>query len=80
MADIFTRILSASKAVTLGSGLLLIAIAIHDGESSTVLRAAAGVTFFLLTAPISAHLLAKAAYSVGYKLDKSSVRDDLKQQ
>ncbi|MEO1701435.1 MAG: monovalent cation/H(+) antiporter subunit G [Pseudomonadota bacterium] len=76
--DIYTRMHSASKAGTLGSGLLLIAIAVHDGETSTVLRATAGVLFFLLTAPISAHLLAKAAYSVGYGLDKSSVRDEMK--
>lgn len=76
--DIYTRMHSASKAGTLGSGLLLIAIAVHDGETSTVLRATAGVLFFLLTAPISAHLLAKAAYSVGYRLDKSSVRDEMK--
>ncbi|MEM9881133.1 MAG: monovalent cation/H(+) antiporter subunit G [Pseudomonadota bacterium] len=77
LPDIYTRMHSASKAGTLGSGLLLIAIAVHDGGTSTVLRAAAGVIFFLLTAPISAHLLAKAAYSVGYKLDKSSVRDEM---
>ncbi|MEO0544389.1 MAG: monovalent cation/H(+) antiporter subunit G [Pseudomonadota bacterium] len=75
--DIYTRMHSASKAGTLGSGLLLIAIAVHDGETSTVLRASAGVLFFLLTAPISAHLLAKAAYTVGYKLDKRSVRDEM---
>ncbi|MEL6920683.1 MAG: monovalent cation/H(+) antiporter subunit G [Pseudomonadota bacterium] len=78
LPDIYTRMHSASKAGTLGSGLLLIAIAVHDGETSTILRASAGVIFFLLTAPISAHLLAKAAYSVGYRLDPNSVRDEMK--
>ncbi|MEO1747202.1 MAG: monovalent cation/H(+) antiporter subunit G [Pseudomonadota bacterium] len=78
LPDIYTRMHSASKAGTLGSGLLLIAIAVHAGDTSTVLRATAGVLFFLLTAPVSAHLLAKAAYSVGYSLDKSSVRDEMK--
>jgi multicomponent Na+:H+ antiporter subunit G len=33
--------------------------------------------FFLLTAPVSSHLLAKAAYSVGYRLHSSSVLDEM---
>ncbi|MEL6437216.1 MAG: monovalent cation/H(+) antiporter subunit G [Pseudomonadota bacterium] len=78
LPDIYTRMHSASKAGTLGSGLLLIALAVHAGDTSTVLRAAAGVIFFLLTAPISAHLLAKAAYAVGYPLTGESVRDEMK--
>lgn len=78
LPDIYTRMHAASKAGTLGSGLLLIAIAVYSGDPSTVSRAAAGVVFFLLTAPISAHLLAKAAYAVGYRLTEISVADDLR--
>lgn len=77
LPDIYSRMHSASKAGTLGSGLMLIAIAVHAGDTGTVTRAIAGFVFFLLTAPIAAHLLAKAAYSVGYKLSDQSVRDDL---
>lgn len=65
--DLYMRMHAASKAGTLGSGVLLIALAIYSGDSSVVLRALAGVVFFLLTAPISAHLLARAAYMIGYK-------------
>ncbi len=64
--DLYMRMHAASKAGTLGSCVILIAIAIFSGESEVVLRALAGVVFFLLTAPISAHLLARAAYTVGY--------------
>ena len=78
LPDIYTRMHAASKAGTLGSGLMLIAIAVYSGDGSTVSRALAGVVFFLLTAPISAHLLAKAAYAVGYKLSPISVADDLR--
>ncbi len=78
LPDIYTRMHAASKAGTLGSGLLLIAIAVYSGDGPTVSRAIAGVIFFLLTAPISAHLLAKAAYAVGYPLAKISVADDLR--
>lgn len=78
LPDIYSRMHAASKAGTLGSGLLLIALAVHAGDTSTTSRAIAGVVFFLLTAPISAHLLAKAAYAVGYRLSKETVMDELK--
>ena len=77
LPDIYTRMHAASKAGTVGSCLMLIALAVHIGESATALRALAGVVFFLLTAPISAHLLAKAAYSAGYRMWRGSVSDDL---
>jgi multicomponent Na+:H+ antiporter subunit G len=65
--DLYMRMQAASKAGTLGSGVLLIAIAVFSQETEVGLRAVAGVVFFLLTAPISAHLLARAAYTVGYR-------------
>ncbi|MEQ8402895.1 MAG: monovalent cation/H(+) antiporter subunit G [Roseitalea porphyridii] len=77
LPDIYTRSHAASKTGTLGSGLVLIALAVHAGDSSTTSRALAGVVFFLLTAPIAAHLLARAAYAVGYPLSEESVADDL---
>ena len=70
--------LVASKAGTMGSCLMLIALAIHATDVGTMSRALAGVVFFLLTAPVSSHLLAKAAYAVGYRLHASAVMDDMK--
>ncbi|MES0810677.1 monovalent cation/H(+) antiporter subunit G [Roseibium sp. SCPC15] len=67
LKDVYMRMHAASKAGTLGSGVMLLALAIHAGDLSVVTRALAGVVFFLLTAPISAHLLAKAAYAAGYR-------------
>lgn len=80
LPDIYTRSHSASKTGTLGSGLVLIALAVHAGDAGTTSRALAGVVFFLLTAPIAAHLLARAAYSVGYPLWDKSVLDDLSEE
>ncbi len=79
LPDVYTRMHAASKAGTLGSCLMLIALAVHTGELATALRAVAGVVFFLLTAPIAAHLLAKAAYSAGYRMWQGSVNDDMSQ-
>ncbi len=77
LPDVYTRMHAASKAGTLGSGLVLIALGFHAADQGIVTRALAGVVFFLLTAPISAHVLAKAAYAVGYKLWSGSVLDEM---
>ncbi|MBZ0161588.1 MAG: monovalent cation/H(+) antiporter subunit G [Notoacmeibacter sp.] len=77
LPDVYTRMHAASKAGTLGSGLMLIALAFHAADQAIVTRALAGVVFFLLTAPISAHVLARAAYAVGYKLWSGSVLDEM---
>lgn len=77
LPDLYTRMHAASKAGTMGSCLMLIALAIHAADSGTMSRALAGVVFFLLTAPVSTHLLAKAAYTVGYRLHSSSVIDEM---
>lgn len=75
--DIYSRSHAASKAGTLGSGLLLLALALYSGELGVVTRAAAAFLFLLLTAPIAAHLLARAAYYVGHKPWEGTYIDDL---
>lgn len=77
LPDFYTRMHAASKAGTVGSGVMLIALGIHADDGAVLARAIAGAVFFLLTAPISAHLLAKAAYTVGYRLGRESVCDDM---
>lgn len=77
LPDLYSRMHAASKAGTVGSGLMLLALAVHADDIGIATRCIAGVVFFLLTAPISAHLLAKAAYSVGYRLSPLSVHDDM---
>jgi len=77
LPDLYTRMHAASKAGTLGSGVMLLALALFSLELAVVTRALAGVLFFLLTAPVSAHLLAKAAYEVGYKPGPETKTDAL---
>ncbi len=78
--DVYTRMHAASKAGTVGSGLLLLAVGLHSGDHAVLVRSLAGFVFFILTAPIAAHLIAKAAHQVGYRLDPSSVRDDMRRK
>lgn len=77
LPDLFTRMHAASKAGSVGVGLILMALALVANETAEALRAIAAILFFLLTTPISAHLLAKAAYAAGYPLWKGSVLDEM---
>jgi multicomponent Na+:H+ antiporter subunit G len=77
LPDLYTRMHAASKAGTVGSGLLLFAAGIESGEVAVFVRALAGFVFFILTAPVAAHLLARAAHSTGYRLGPPATRDDL---
>jgi len=77
LPDLYTRMHAASKAGTVGSGLLLLAVGLHAADVATFGRALAGIVFFILTAPISAHLLARSAHKVGYRLWSKSARDDM---
>ena len=80
LPDFYTRMHAASKAGTLGSCVMLIALAVYADDVAVTLRALGGVIFFLLTAPVSAHLLAKAAHGSGLKLWKMSVFDNYAQE
>lgn len=79
LKDVYMRMHAASKAGTLGSGLMLIALAVYATDLAIATRALAGVVFFLLTAPISAHLLAKASYAAGYRPCADTKKDALKE-
>lgn len=75
--DVYSRSHAASKAGTLGSGLLLFALALYAGDLGVASRAFAAFLFLLLTAPIAAHLLVRAAYFVGHKAWHGTYIDEL---
>jgi multicomponent Na+:H+ antiporter subunit G len=78
MPDLFTRMQSASKASTLGIGCVLLALAFHFPGISVNIRVVGTITFFFLTAPITAHLLGRASYFVGVPVWKGTVIDELR--
>jgi len=80
LPDLYTRMHAASKAGVVGAGLVLLAMAIESGEGSVIIRAVLGVLFLLLTTPVSAHLLAKAAYRAGYRPFITSNVNDLEKE
>ncbi len=80
LPDVYSRMHAASKAGTVGSGLMLLAVGLHAGDLATLARALAGFFFFVLTAPVSAHLLAMAARKAGYPLAKQTLLDEMQSQ
>ncbi len=61
MPDTYTRLHAASKMVVLGAMPLLLASA-FTGDKEVVLRVALIAVFLLLTTPVSAHVVGRAAY------------------
>jgi multicomponent K+:H+ antiporter subunit G len=63
LPDFFTRLHGPTKATTLGVGSVVIASLIHSSAETggVSLRELAISLFLFITAPVSAHLLAKAA-------------------
>jgi multicomponent Na+:H+ antiporter subunit G len=77
LPDVFLRMSAATKASTLGAGFILIGAALYFEDLGTISRAIATVFFLLLTGPVAAHRIARAAYIDGVHLWESTVRDDL---
>jgi multicomponent K+:H+ antiporter subunit G len=63
MPDVYMRLHGPSKATTIGIGCILLASAIHFGSRDLQLSLYQFLiaTFLAITAPVSGHLLAKAA-------------------
>ncbi|MBK5926348.1 monovalent cation/H(+) antiporter subunit G [Rhodobaculum claviforme] len=58
--DLLTRMHASTKAGTLGSILVLAAMALVLGTMPVVAKTIATVLFLLLTAPIAAHMIGRA--------------------
>lgn len=78
MPDLFLRMSASSKASTLGAGCILLAVAVSAAEISVTVRAVAGLLFLLLTAPVAAHMIGRAAYMLGVPLWEGTVVDELR--
>lgn len=78
LPDLFCRASATTKAATLGVGCLLAAAAVAFGDLQVTTRAAATIAFLLLTAPVAAHMIGRAAYFRGVALWPGTVRDELR--
>lgn len=77
MPDMFMRLSATTKAATLGIALVLGASAIFFGHIEVTSKIIATIIFVFLTAPISAHMIGRAAYFNRTPLWKNTVIDEL---
>lgn len=75
LRDFYMRLHGPTKASTLGVGAILIASAIHFSvKTGDISLHEVLVTLFLfITAPVSAHLMAKAALHIKVRQDKRTL-------
>lgn len=78
LPDLFMRMHAATKAGTLGAGLVLFAALMVFGTVAVTTKALLAFVFLLLTAPVAAHVLGRAAYYDGVTLWDRTAQDDLK--
>ncbi|WP_448585204.1 Na+/H+ antiporter subunit G [Thermaurantiacus sp.] len=62
LPDIFTRLHGPTKATTLGLGGIVVAVVLHAAATGQLSLEGLAISLFLfITAPVVAHVLAKAA-------------------
>ncbi|MEM1314068.1 MAG: monovalent cation/H(+) antiporter subunit G [Pseudomonadota bacterium] len=74
--DVFMRLHASTKAGTLGAGLVMLGAALTLDGSGASARAVGVIVFLLLTAPVSAHVIARAAYLAGAALSPRTWIDE----
>ena len=77
MPDLYLRMSATTKAATLGAGSILLGAAIYFYDLGISSRAIATIIFLLITAPVAAHMLGRAAFSSGVPLWKHTLYNEL---
>ncbi len=65
LPDVFIRMHAATKVGTLGTGLIMVGVALHFADTAVTIRGVLTMLFLLLTAPIGAHMIGRAALRTG---------------
>ncbi len=73
--DVYNRLQAATKSVTLGTFGIMIGIFLLNGLNVTGIKALICGVFLLLTAPVSAHALARGSLFFGIKMWKGTITD-----
>ncbi len=79
LPDVLVRMHASTKAGTLGSGLILIAVAFLFADLATVTRAVLTIVFLLITAPVAAHMIGRAAFRSGVPTWNTKIEDGVEE-
>jgi multicomponent Na+:H+ antiporter subunit G len=80
LPDPLTRMHAATKAGSLGAGLLVSAHALFYQELGISLRAVSIIALLLFTAPVAAHIIARTSYRSKEAISDRTWIDELKQE
>ena len=75
LPDVYNRLQAGTKCVTLGTCLILIGAAFVTHFGSAGMKCVLCAAFVLLTSPVGAHAIARAAHRSGVRLWEGSVMD-----
>jgi multicomponent Na+:H+ antiporter subunit G len=75
LPDVYTQLHAASKAALLGVALLLAAAALV-GDGAVLARVVLIVALLVVTTPVAAHAVARAAHARGEEMDSPGALDE----
>jgi len=75
LPDVYNRLQAATKCVTIGTCSILFGTFIIAGFTAAGMKSLLCIVFLILTSPVAAHAIARAAHRSGIKLCKESVID-----
>jgi multicomponent Na+:H+ antiporter subunit G len=80
LPDLYTRMHATAKASSLGIGLLAMTAGFYFFEFWVFIKTILIIILIFLTAPVSAHMIARAGYLLKIRLWEGTVFDELKNQ
>lgn len=75
LPDVYNRLQAATKCVTMGTCSILFGTFLIVGFTAAGIKALLCIIFLILTAPVAAHAIARAAHRSGITLWSGSVVD-----
>jgi multicomponent Na+:H+ antiporter subunit G len=78
LPDVYNRLQSATKSVTLGTCSILFGLFIKYGFSAIGIKALVAIPLLFLASTVAAHALVRGSYKYGIKLWDKTIIDDYK--
>ena len=78
--DVYNRLQSATKCVTLGTCSILLGVLVRYGFVEIGVKSLVAIPLLFFAATVGAHALVRGSYLAGIKLGDKSVKDDYKEQ
>ena len=79
LPDVYNRLQSATKCVTLGTCSILLALFFHYGFTDVGIKALIAIPLLFFAATVGAHALIRGSYRFGIKMTDKTVIDDYKE-